>query len=393
MGKSEMKITGLKTYIVDSSAEPRSFTGFRSAPQWVFVRVHTDEGLAGLGEGSVTSKATTVAAAIMELERMLVGHDPTQIERLWQRMYRIPRWRGGPVLNSAISAIEIALWDILGQLLGVPIYRLLGGACRDRVRMYAHCGGATPEQAAENALRLKERGYTALKTGSIHVENDTVRPASGLAHGAAKIRAMREAVGPDFDIAIDAHGQLTPVMALDFAERVWEYRPLFLEEATQPEDLDALAWLSARVKVPLATGERLFTKYGFADLCARHLVSVVQPDVVHCGGILEMKKIATIAEAHFIDCAPHNPQSWVSTFASLHVDACTPNCTIQEWIQGPPWQAELFETEFAVQDGFAFPPDRPGLGLGFNDAEAAKHPYAPDFRPEWHWEDGMITDW
>jgi galactonate dehydratase len=388
-----MKITHLKTFIVDSSAEPKSFTGFRSAPQWVFVRVYTDEGLIGLGEGSVTSKATTIAAAIMELERMLIGCDPTQIERLWQRMYRVPRWRGGPVLNSAISAIEIALWDILGQSLGAPIYKLLGGACRDRVRMYAHCVGATPEQAAENALRLKAQGYTALKTGSIHVENDTVCPASGIARGVAKIAAMRAAVGTDFDIAIDAHGQLTPTMALDFAERVWEYRPFFLEEPTQPEDLDTLAWLSQRVKVPLATGERLFTKYGFSELCARHLVSVVQPDVVHCGGILELKKIATIAEAHFIDCAPHNPQSWVSTFASLHVDACTPNCVIQEMIQGPPWQAELFETEFAVENGYAFPPDRPGLGLGFNEAEAAKHPYVPDRRPEWHWEDGMITDW
>jgi galactonate dehydratase len=388
-----MKITGLKTFIVDSCSEPRSFVGFRSAPQWVFVRVFTDEGLVGLGEGSVTSKATTIAAAIQELERMIVGHDPTQIERLWQRMYRIPRWRGGPVLNSAISAIEIALWDILGQSLGVPIYKLLGGACRDKVRMYGHCGGRAPEEAAEHAVKLKERGFTALKTGAIHVEDGIVRPGSGLAMGAVKIRAMREAVGDDFDIAIDAHGQLTPPLALDFAERVREYRPLFLEEATQPEDLDALAWLSARVKVPLATGERLFTKYGFADLCARHLVSVVQPDVVHCGGILEMKKIAAIAEAHFIDCAPHNPQSWVSTLASIHVDLATPNCVIQEMIEGPAWQAELFEAEFTVTDGYVLPPERPGLGLGFNEAEAAKHPYVADFRPEWKWPDGMITDW
>jgi galactonate dehydratase len=388
-----MKITGLKTYIVDSSREPRSFTGFRSAPQWVFVRVFTDEGLIGLGEGSVTSKATTIAAAITELERMIVGHDPAEIERLWQRMYRIPRWRGGPVLNSAISAIEIALWDILGQSLGVPIYRLLGGACRDKVRMYGHCGGRTPQEAAENAQKLKERGFTALKTGAIHVEEGIVRPGSGLIKGAEKVRAMREAVGPDFDIGIDAHGQLTPPMALDFAERVWEYRPLFLEEATQPEDLDTLAWLSARVKVPLATGERLFTKYGFADLCARHLVSIVQPDVVHCGGILEMKKIAAIAEAHFIDCAPHNPQSWVSTLASIHVDLATPNCVIQEYVDGPDWQAALFQTEFTVHDGYALPPERPGLGLGFDEEEAARHPYVADFRPEWKWPDGMITDW
>jgi galactonate dehydratase len=208
-----------------------------------------------------------------------------------------------------------------------------------------------------------------------------------------KIRAMREAVGPDLDIAIDAHGQLTPAMALEFAERVWEYRPLFLEEPTQPEDPDSLAWLSARTRVPLATGERLFTKWGFAELCARHLVSYIQPDVVHCGGILELKKIASLAEAHFIDCAPHNPQSWVSTMASLHVDACTPNCVIQEQIQGPTWQADLFGTELRIASGYAPLPAAPGLGLGFNEAEAVKHPYVPDFRPEWRWEDGAVADW
>jgi galactonate dehydratase len=382
-----MKITGLKTFIVDS-------TDGRGGPQWVFVKVLTDQdGLWGLGEGSVTSKATTIAAAIMEHERFLQGRDPLNIEWLWQQMYRVPRWRGGPVLDSAISAIEIALWDIKGKAYGQPIYQLLGGACRERIRMYAHGGGGTPEQAAENALALKERGFTAVKTGSIHVEQNTVRPGSGLALGAAKIRAMREAVGPDFDIGIDAHGQLTPTMALDFAERVWEYRPLFLEEPTQPEDLDTLAWLGSHTRVPLATGERLFTKWGFADLCARHLVAYVQPDVVHCGGIMEMKKIAALAEAHFIDCAPHNPQSWVSTLASLHVDACTPNCVIQEYIQGPPWQAALFQAEWKVENGYAALPTAPGLGLGFDEAEAARHPYNPDFRPEWRWEDGAVADW
>lgn len=382
-----MKITGLKTFVVDSSDG-------RGGPQWVFVKVLTDQdGLWGLGEGSVTSKATTIAAAIMEHERFLLGRDPLNIEWLWQQMYRVLRWRGGPVLNSALSAIEIALWDIKGKAYGQPVYQLLGGACRERIRMYAHCGGGTPEQAAENALMLKERGYTAIKTGSIHVEGGMIRPGSGLSRGAEKIRAIREAVGDDFAIGIDAHGQLTPPMALEFAERVTEYRPLFLEEPTQPEDLDSLAWLGARTRVPLATGERLFTKWGFADLCARHLVSYIQPDVVHCGGILELKKIAALAEAHFIDCAPHNPQSWVSTLASLHVDACTPNCVIQEHIQGPPWQAELFGTDLVIEAGHAPLPAAPGLGLSFDEAETARHPYVPDFRPEWRWEDGSVADW
>src|SRR5262245_45030437 len=183
-----MKIDGLKTFIVDS-------TDGRGGPQWVFVKVMTDQdGLWGLGEGSVTSKATTIAAAIMELERLAQGRDPLNIEGLWQQMYRIPRWRGGPVLNSAISAIEIALWDIKGKAYGQPVYQLLGGACRERIRMYAHCGGPTPEQAAENALRVKEQGYTALKTGAIHVEAERVVPNSGLRRGLEKIARMREAV-------------------------------------------------------------------------------------------------------------------------------------------------------------------------------------------------------
>src|SRR5262245_36670748 len=208
-----MKITGLETYIVDSADG-------RGGPQWVFVKVLTDEpGLYGIGEGSVTSKAATIAAAITEHERFLVGRDPLNIEGIWQQLYRVPRWRGGPVLNSAISAVEIALWDIKGKHYGQPIYQLLGGACRERIRMYAHCGGATPELAAERARERMSQGYTALKTGSIHVENSTVRSAGGLARGVEKIRAMREAVGPDVEIGIDAHGQLTLPMAADFAER------------------------------------------------------------------------------------------------------------------------------------------------------------------------------
>ena len=381
-----MKITGLKTFIVDSADG-------RGGPQWVFVKVFTDQdGLYGVGEGSVTSKATTIAAAIMEHERLLQGRDPLNIEWLWQQMYRIPRWRGGPVLNSAISAIEIALWDIKGKHYGQPVYQLLGGAARERIRMYGHCGGATPEQAAENILAWKERGFNAIKTGPLHLENNTVRPQESMRKGLAKIAAMREAAGDDFDIGVDAHGLLTPTMALEYAQRVAEYRPMFLEEATQPEDLDTLAWLSERSPVPLATGERSFTKWGFAEMCARHLVRYVQPDVVHCGGISEMKKIAAIAEAFFIDCAPHNPQSWVSTFASLHVDACTPNCVIQEWVQGPSWQPDLFRTEFEIKDGYAALPDQPGLGLDFDEEEAARHPYVPDFRAELRFEDGSVAD-
>src|SRR5262249_11873839 len=188
---------------------------------------------------------------------------------------------------------------------------------------------------AANGRGVKGQGSPARKTGARHVENDTTHPARGLRTALEKIAAIREAVGEEFEIGIDAHGQLTPPMALEFCRRVEPYRPLFVEEPIQLEDLDALSWLAQKSPVPLAPGARLFTKWGFADLCARHLVSYVQPDVVHCGGITELRKIAAIAEAHFIEVAPHNPQSWVSTVASLHVDACTPNCVLQEQITGP----------------------------------------------------------
>ena len=378
-----MKITQLRTFIVDGNSS-----------NWVFVKVYTDEGLVGVGEGTIASKAQTVAAAIMEHERYLVDKDPRQIERLWQAMYRYARWRGGPVLNSAISAIEIALWDILGKSLGVPIYQLLGGAARDKVRMYAHLGGRTPEETAEQAKRLVEAGYTAVKMAPFVAPDGVVRPSQGIRTGVARVRAAREAVGPDVDILLDAHGQLTPVMALDVAQRVEELRPYFLEEPTQPEDVDGLAWLAERVRIPLATGERLFTKYGFAPIIDRHLVSYIQPDIVHCGGILELKKIAAMAEAHSIDVAPHNPQSEISTMASIHLNACTPNAVILEHVhQNPPWRYDIFDGGYQVTKGYVDLPTKPGLGLDLNEAEAAKHPYRPDLRPMWVWEDGSVADW
>src|SRR5215467_4030191 len=322
-----LKITGLKTFVVNVGSV-----------NWLFCKVYTNQGLVGLGEGSVTSKEATVSAAIMEHERFLVGKDPTDIELLWQGMFRYPRWRGGPILNSAISAIEIALWDILGKALGVPIYKLLGGAARKRIRLYLDTAG-TPEAF----MKAKAEGYTAAKSGFIAVENDLVIPSYAVREGAKRVEAVRKAVGDDFDICIDAHGRLTTAMAIDFCTRIEELRPMFVEEATQLEDLGELELLRQKTKVPLATGERSFTKYGFADFCSRHLVNYIQPDVCHAGGILELKKIGALAETYRVNLAPHNPQSYVSTMASLHVDATTPSAAIQEYTLGRiEWAEELF---------------------------------------------------
>src|SRR6266568_3205316 len=373
-----LKITGLKTFVINAGSV-----------NWVYCKVYTNQGLVGLGEGSVTSKEATVSQAILEHERFLVGKDPTDIELLWQGMYRFPRWRGGPILNSAISAVEIALWDITGQALGVPIYKLLGGAARKRIRMYLDVG-STPEEF----LRAKELGYTAAKSSFIAIENDLVRPAYAVREGARRLEAVRKAVGDDFDICIDAHGRLTTTMAVDFCTRIEDLRPFFVEEATQLEDLGELELLRQKTKVALATGERSFTKYGFTEFCARHLVNYVQPDVCHAGGILEMKKIGTIAEAFRIEMAPHNPQSLVSTLASMHVAATTPAATILEYNpSGLPWVQDLFSGDAVkVKGGFAELPDRPGLGVELDEKVAAQHPYKPVNRPNYVFKDGAVAD-
>jgi galactonate dehydratase len=380
-----MKITAVKAFVVDELGTNR-----------VFAKVYTDTGLTGLGEGTLASRSQAIAATISENERYLLGQDPRAIEGLWQAMYRYPRWRGGPVLNSAISAIDTALWDILGQSLQVPIWQLLGGACRDRIRLMAQVGGASPEAAAEQAQALVADGYTAMKTSPYPLSDGPISPHALIRASVARVRAIRQAVGEDVDIMFDCHGMFTPVMAVDLARRLDEYRPFFLEETTQAEDLDTLAWVAARTRVPLATGERLFTKWGFADLVARHLVSYVQPDVAHCGGISELKKIATLAEAHFIDVAPHHGNSEVTTLASLHVDASTPNCVLQERPQPSPLTPDLFGGTIAIEDGYALLPAGPGLGFDLDERVAARHPFVAEYeltnRASLRWADGSIAD-
>lgn len=373
-----LKITGLKTFVVNTGSL-----------NWVFCKVYTNGGLIGLGEGSVTSKEATIAAAIQEHERFLVGKDPSDIELLWQGMFRNPRWRGGPVLNSAISAVEIALWDILGQALNLPIYKLLGGAARSRVRMYLDVG-----TSPEAVLQAKEAGYTAVKVTPIAPVKDTIQPNKSVRDAVQKLTAIRTAVGDSVDIAADAHGRCTTTMAIDFCRRVEDLDLLFVEEVTQLEDLGELELVRQKTRAHLATGERSFTKHGFADFCSRHLVDYVQPDVCHAGGILETKKIGILAETYRIQLAPHNPQSYVSTMASLHVDASTPSAAIQEYSQSrTPWIADLFDgLGPTIKGGYAELPARPGLGVTLNEKVAAEHPYKAATRGAYWFEDGSIAD-
>lgn len=376
--KLNLKITGIKPIVVN-----------HGSVNWVFCKVTTNQGLTGLGEGSVTSKEATLAEAIREHERMLIGKDPTDIELLWQQMFRWPRWRGGPILNSAISAVEIALWDIVGKALDQPVYKLLGGAARERVRLYKDVNGSV-----ESYLQAKEEGYSAAKAGFLRVDNDLVRPAYMVREGVRQLTEVRKAVGHDFDICIDAHTKTTTVTAIEFCARIEDLRPFFVEEATQREDLGELELLRQKTRVPLATGERHFTKYEFTEMCSRHLVNYVQPDVCHAGGILELKKIGAIAEAYRVEMAPHNPQSEVSTLASLHVDATTAAATIQEYNPSQqPWVKDLFYGgAVRVANGFAELPDRAGLGVDLDEKVAAAHPYKPINRQAFKFADGGVAD-
>jgi galactonate dehydratase len=316
----------------------------------------------------------------------VIGTDPFNLERANAAMD--VAIKGYPY---AKTAVDMALHDIKGKALGVPVYQLLGGAARDRIRLYAH---ASPH--SEAGLRRMEEllalGYTAIKAAPFQVRDDVVQPNRDVREGGAAFGPMRELLGPDRDILIDAHGLFTPTMALDFARRVAPLDPLWLEEATQPEDLATLAWLAERSPVPLATGERLFTKWGFNDLIQQRAVTCIQPDVSHAGGILETKKIAAMAEAKFLDVALHGASSEVLTAANFHLDATTPNCTIQEHPLGSPWRYEVVRTQWRVERGFALLCDAPGLGVELDEAEAAKHPYVADFREQFTFEDGSVAD-
>jgi len=394
-----IKITDLKTFVVDSGNDEN----------WVFVKIYTNQGIVGLGDGTMTGKGKTAENAILEHKRYLVGKDPTEIERHWQGIFRGPRYRGGPILMSAISAIDIALWDILGQALNVPIWQLLGGKARDRIRVYTNSGWpeastrtkhkiweagepdySLPEMPAdwidrtiEKWMAVKEAGYTACKGNFIPTRGDIIEPTLNVRNGIKLLERLREAVGWEFDILCELHGQATPPMARDFCKEAEPYKPMWVEEPSQIELIEEMEQLRNHTSVPLATGERHLNKFEFSDMCARQLVDYVQPDIVHAGGITEMKKIGALAEAFRIELAPHNPQSEVSTVASMHICACTPNAVILETGSGQtPFFKDLFNGGlFEVEDGYAALPDRPGLGITLNEDIAARYPYQP--KP-WH---------
>jgi galactonate dehydratase len=358
------------------------------------VQVRTDEGIAGLGEATLEGKAETMVAAVGELSRLVQGEDPRRIQHLWQAMYRHSFWRGGPVIMSAISGIEQALWDITGKAAGIPVYALLGGACRDRIRLYANGPrGTSPDEYAESARRIAEDGFTALKVAPLEptlpVDSSvTVRRA------AAVVAAIRDAVGPDVAIGVDVHGRLSPAMSIRLARELEPLDIWFLEEPVLPENAAAMADVARATSIPIATGERLFTKWGFREILELRAAALLQPDVSHCGGILEARLIAAMGEVAYAGLGPHNPLSPVNGIASAHVGMASPNFVALEWVvDNPPWTQAVLTRPAAIQDGWLELPERPGLGIELDLDVCREHPYrAVDLPPFWH-ADGAVADW
>ena len=350
-----MKITDIKTFLVDATP-PGGWGG--GGRNWLFVKVETDEGIHGLGEASGWPRV--IETAVDDLKTILVGQDPTRIELLWQKMLLAMMGHGmtGVVGAGAMTGIECALWDILGKKLGAPVVDLLGGMCRERVRVYAHAG--QPEQA----LKYVEQGYTALKCG-------------GLQHPVRTVRRLRDGLPDEVDLCIDVHGPpwLTVPDAIRVGQELEEYDLLFFEDPVPPENLDALAKVSESLSLPVAAGERSSTIYGCRELIEREIVDVLQPDMGRVGGISQMKKIAAQAEAHHIMMAPHDGSNGpLCEAAAVHVMAAIPNFLILEHrADDVPWRYEVV-TELPVVDGYVEVPRRPGLGVELNEDVARAHP-------------------
>jgi galactonate dehydratase len=364
-----MKITDIKTYVMDCHRT-----------NWVFIKIITDEGITGVGEATLEYKEKALLGAIEDLRAYLIGKNPLNIEEHFYHMYRDSYWREGPVLLSAISCVETALWDILGKFLNVPVYTLLGGKMRDRIRFYANGWFAGSKKPAEFAAKAKEtvaRGVRALKWdpfGKAYLTMERKELDAAL----ECVARVREAVGPHVDLLIEAHGRFNVATAITIAREIAPYKPMFFEEPVPPENIDALAEVRAKSPVPIAAGERAYTKFAFKEMLEKRAVDFVQPDVSHAGGIMELKKIAAMAEACYIPFAPHNPSGPVAAAATLQLAACVPNFYILEiMIHDVAWRKDVTDESIDYEDGCIKIPDKPGLGINLVEEEVLKHPFSP----------------
>lgn len=380
-----MKVTDVKTFTVDC---------FRT--NWVFVKVYTDEGIDGVGEATLEYKEKALVGAVEHIREYLIGKSPLEIEKHWHTIYRDAYWRGGAVLMSALSAVEIALWDILGKYLNVPVYRLLGGKANDKVRIYVNgwfSGAKTPKEFAEKAKKAVERGVTALKWdpfGKSYLEISN----KDLSYALKCVSEVRSAVGNNVDLLIEGHGRFNTATGIKIAKELEQFNPMWFEEPVPPDNLDALKEVKSKSPVPISAGERLYTRWGYNRMFDLAAADYIQPDISHAGGISELKKIAAEAECRYIGFAPHNPSGPVANAATLNLAAACPNFTILEIMYSDvEWRKDITNENLEYKDGYITIPDKAGIGIEIDEAECAKHPYKPhtlrhytgaltDIRPE-----------
>lgn len=359
-------------------------------PRFSFLKMTTDEGITGYGEAIVEGRSRTVEMAVKELEPHLIGQDPRRIEHLWQMMYRGTFYRGGPILTSAISGLEQAMWDILGKSLGVPVYQLLGGHVRDRIKMYKHIGGNTTQELYESAKNAVNEGFKMVKT-PVEMAHILEAP-SYLLRQMERIEAVRDAIGNEVDLAIDFHGRVSPALAIQLVKAFERFHPLFIEEPCLPENVDAMAMIARSTTIPIATGERLFTKFAFREVLEKQAAAVVQPDLAHCGGIMEGKKIAAMAETYFAAFASHNPLGPINLAASLQLAANVPNFLVQEYVS---LGEGYLKKPFVIRDGYIDLPLGPGLGIEIDEEALEDKIYSGNFDlpREIHPDDHSVADW
>lgn len=382
-----MKITALRTFLV--------------APRWLFLKIETDEGVSGWGEPVLEGHAGTLAAKIEELSEMMIGRDPSLIEDTWQMIYRNGCYRGGPVLMSAMSGIDMALWDIRGKVLDQPIYALMGGPVRDRVRTYRWIGGDRPQNLVSEARELMAAGYDTCKF-NVAEELQYIDSYRRVDEVIARVSQLRDAVGPAMDLALDFHGRVHAPMARVLLRELEHIRPLFVEDPVVSAHVDTMADLSRMTSTPLAIGERLHSRYDFREVFEKRAAGIVNPDTAHVGGISEMVRIGHMAEAYDVALAPHCPLGPIALAASLQVDAICYNAIIQEQSLGIHYNAccdlndyLLPQSRFTVDDGFLSIPKGPGLGIEVDEEKvmsAAQEGHS--WRaPVWRHKDGSIADW
>lgn len=376
-------ITGIDTLLID---------------RYLFVEVHTNAGITGLGESGAWGFLEASAAAVDTFKRYLIGQDPLRIEHHWNYLYRWTHFRGAAIMG-ALSAIDLALWDIAGKHLGVPCYQLLGGKVRDKARVYYHVFGETKEELIQGCIDAKARGFTAVGHLTPFLDEPRSVPyfethASKMDAAIQTVARYREVLGDDVDLCIEIHRRMAPAEAIVLARGIEPYHPFFYEDPILPDNLDAMALVAERIHIPIATGERLHTIQEFEMLLARGAVQYVRPDVCLAGGLSHSKKIAALAEAHNVGVVPHNPLSPVSTAACIQLAACIPNFALQEYPLGEdePPKSEIVKSTVALEDGFLIIPDAPGLGIELAPDAAERFPYRPrEVHTRLH-VDGSVVD-